>query len=103
MKILQDYKGRHVRLSDERLRHILEHAEMTNLEGELEETIRYPQLVIASRTDPAAELNYRFFLGTKVGDKWLCVVIKYSVSDAFVVTAYLTDQLKKGRQIWPTK
>jgi hypothetical protein len=101
MKIVQDYQGRDVRLTDERLRHILEHSEMADLERGIEETIRHPQFVIESRTDPEAELNYRFFVGTKVGDKWLCVVIKYSIGDAFVVTAYLTDQLKKGRQIWP--
>jgi len=38
-----------------------------------------------------------------VGDKWLCVVVKYGTNDAFVVTAYLTDQLKKGAQLWPRK
>jgi hypothetical protein len=103
MKIVRDYQGREVRITGERLRHILEHSEMGNLEGALEETIRHPQFVIQSQTDPSAELNYPFFVGTKVGDKWLCVVINYSVSDAFVVTAYLTDQLKKGRRIWPTE
>jgi hypothetical protein len=103
MKILRDYDGRDVRLTDERLRHILEHAEMADLEPALEQTVRDPQLVIQSRSDPSAELSYRFFVGTRVGDKWLCVVVKYSASDAFVVTAYLTDQVKKGIQIWPTK
>ena len=39
----------------------------------------------------------------RVGDKWLCVVVKYTADDAFVLTAYLTDKLKKGEQLWPTK
>ena len=38
-----------------------------------------------------------------VGGKWLCVVVKYAAEDAFVVTAYLTDQLKVGEVIWPKK
>ena len=38
MKILKDYQGREVRLTDERLQHILEHPEMANLEAALEET-----------------------------------------------------------------
>jgi hypothetical protein len=38
-----------------------------------------------------------------VGDKWLCVVVKYAVNDAFVVTASLTDKLKKGKPLWPIK
>ena len=103
MKLLIDYQGLTVRLTEERLRHILEHPEMAELESALEQTLREPQYVIQSRTDPEAQLNYRFYLGTKVGDKWLCVVVKYAASDAFVVTAYLTDQLKKGAQLWPRK
>ena len=76
---------------------------MAELESALEKTLRQPEHVIRSRTDPAAALSYRFYLGTKVGDKWLCVVVKNAANDAFVVTAYLTDQLKKGAQLWPTK
>ena len=101
--MLKDYQGKAVRLTDERLQHILEHPEMANLEGALEETLRLPQFVIQSRTDPTAELSYRFYVGTKVGDKWFCVAVEYAPDDAFVVTAYLTDKLKKGKQPWSSK
>ncbi len=67
------------------------------------ETLAKPTLVIQSRSDASAELSYRYYLGTQVGDKWLCVVVKYSLDDAFVLTAYLTDQPKKGEQLWPKK
>lgn len=103
MIILHDYLDRLVRLTDERRAHILGHAEMTGMEGELAETLRHPRYVIQSRTDPSAEMSCRYFLGTKVGDKWLCVVVKYSTDDAFVLTAYLTDKPKKGEQLWPTE
>jgi hypothetical protein len=33
--------------------------------------------------------------------KWLCVVVKYTESDAFVFTAYLTDKPKLGARLWP--
>lgn len=102
-KVLRDYQGRSVRLTGERLEHILEHPEMAGLETALTETLRHPEFVIQSLADASAELSYRFFIGTKVGDKWLCVVVKYAANDAFVVTAYLTDRLKKGRQLWPRK
>jgi hypothetical protein len=46
MKLLKDYQGREVRLTDERLRHILEHPEMADLESALEKTLRQPQYVI---------------------------------------------------------
>lgn len=103
MKTLKDYQGRLVRLTAERLAHILEHPEMANLEAALAETLEQPTLVVQSRSDPTAELNYRYYLGTRVGDKWLCVVVKFAAEDAFVLTAYLTDKPKKGEQLWPTK
>ncbi len=103
MKILVDYQGRGLRLTDERLRHILEHPEMANMNAAIEETLHEPQLVIRSRADETANLNYRFYYGTKVGDKWLCVVVKYAMDDAFVLTAYLTDKPKKGEQLWPSR
>ncbi len=103
MKVLIDYEGRAVRLTEERLAHILEHPEMQEMEARLAETVRQPVLVTESRADPSAQLSYRFYLGTRVGDKWLCVVVRYAPEDAFVLTAYLTDKPKKGKQIWPIK
>ena len=103
MKILQDYRGQPVRLTDERVAHILEHVEMRGLIQAVEETLANPIQVVQSRSDPAARLNYRYYLGTMVGDKWLCVVVKYPPGDAFVLTAYLTDKPKKGELLWPTK
>lgn len=103
MKIIRDYQGRDVRLTDERLRHILRRAEMTDSVEAIEQTLRNPQFVIESPSEPDVQLNYRFYLGTRIGDKWLCVVVRYSVSDAFVATAYLTNRVKKGRQLWPNQ
>ena len=103
MKTLMDYQGEKVRLTDERLNHILEHPEMINMESAIEETLSKPELVIRSRTDEMTNLNYRYYYRTKVGDKWLCVVVKYAVEDSFVLTAYLTDKPKKGVQLWPSK
>ncbi|MCT7979976.1 DUF4258 domain-containing protein [Laspinema olomoucense] len=101
MERLTDYQGREVRLTDERLAHILLHPEMANMEKEIAVTLRNPEAVRKSRNDENAWLNYRYYLGTKVGDKWLCVVVKYTEADAFIVTAYLTDKQKKGEQVWP--
>ena len=103
MKSLEDCFGRSVRLTDERLAHILEHPEMKGMEAEIEQVLRQPQLVRRSRTDAAVRLFYEFYAQTRVGGKWLCVVVRYSPDDAFVVTAYLTDQLKAGETVWPKK
>jgi hypothetical protein len=103
MKTLTDYGGRSVRLTDERLAHIVEHAEMAGMEAEIERVLRKPQLVRRSRSDAAARLFYEFYAQTLVGGKWLCVVVKYVEVDAFVVTAYLTDTPKTGEDLWPKK
>jgi hypothetical protein len=103
MKILEDCFGRKVRLTDERLAHILEHLEMRGLAAEVERVLRQPQLVRRSHSDEAVRLFYEFYAQTIVGGKWLCVVVKYTENDAFVVTAYLTDKPKTGEDLWPTK
>ena len=69
----------------------------------IKETLLEPQQVIQSVSDKDANLYYRFYIGTKVGDKYLCVVVKMIKQDAFVLTAYLTDSIKKGDIIWLRK
>ena len=65
MKTLMDYQGVRVRLTDERLNHILEHPEMVNMESAIEETLSMPELVIRSRTDEMTNLNYVTTTGHK--------------------------------------
>jgi hypothetical protein len=100
---MNDCFGREVRLTDERLAHILTHAEMRDMRDEIVRTLKAPAEVRISRSDPGVRLFYEFYSQTLVGDKWLCVEVKYLPDDAFVITAYLTDKLKPGERIWPTK
>jgi len=103
MKTLNDCFGHHVRLTDERLAHILEHPEMKDLGPEIQRVLRQPQLVRRSRSDPGVRMFYGFYAQTIAGGKWLCLVVKYAENDAFVVTAYLTDKPKAGEDLWPIK
>ena len=103
MKIIRDCFGRSVRLTNERSAHILRHQEMAGMEAEIERVLQSPAEVRVSRSDHTVHLFYEFYGQTLVGGKWLCVVVKYPPDDGFVVTAYLTDQLKAGDTIWPTK
>jgi hypothetical protein len=100
VEVIVDYQGLAVRLTDERLAHILDHPEMVNLEAAISETLNHPTLVIQSISDEAARLYYRFYSGTRVGDMFICVVVKVKPGDAFVLTAYLTDKPKKGIVLW---
>ena len=101
MKTIQDCFGHPVRLTDERMAHILEHPEMSEMGAEIERVLIEPQTVRRSRSDDTVRLFYEFYNQTIVGGKWLCVVVKYLEDDAFVVTAYLTDKPKTGDTLWP--
>jgi len=74
---------------------------MQGMEARIDETIRSPEMVLESLSDPQARLYYRFYVGTRVGDKHPCVVVKVADNDAFVLTAYLMNKPAGGRQLWP--
>ena len=100
VKVIRDCFGHSVRLTDERLAHILEHAEMVGMEDELERVLETPSEVRRSRSDDDVKLFYEFYARTQVGGKWFCVVVKYLPDDAFVITAYLTNTVKAGETLW---
>lgn len=103
MKRFRDYQGRVVRLTAERWAHVQEHPEMVGMEGAVQATLAAPDVVIRSLADPQAHLYHRFYFGTRVGDKYLCVVVKVHDEDAFLLTAYLTDRVRKGVVLWRAK
>jgi hypothetical protein len=95
-----DYRGRPVRLTDERMAHIIRHPEMRPLLDQVPEVLRTPQCVRQSTSDDDVFLYYQWYAHTMVGPKWLCVVVKDLPDDSFVITAYVTDTPKKGRLIY---
>lgn len=103
MKVLHDFQGLAIRLTDERRGHILEHPEMVDMEPAIEETLQDPERVVQSLSDPAVHLYYRFYFRTVVGGKFLCAVVKMGEAGAFLLTAYLTDRIKKGERLWPNR
>ena len=100
--ILTDYLGRKVRFTTERRQHILKyHPEMREWVARVREVLAQPDRVVRSRSDPETELFYVWQTQTRVGPKYLCVVVVVKDSDAFILTAYLTDIIKKGAVLWP--
>ena len=103
MKSIRDCLGRFIRLTNERMAHILRPPEMIGMEAEIAHVFQRPAEVRLSRSDSTVQLFYEYYVKTRVGGKWLCAVVKYAADDGFVVTAYLTDQLKPGERLWPKK
>jgi len=99
-QIFVNYQTGSIRLTDERLEHILDHPEMVELVTQIEVVLKKPQIVRQSASDPQVHLYYCYYEQTMVGAKWLCVVVKQLEDDAFIITAYLTDKVKQGVDLW---
>lgn len=96
MKILLDYNNDGIRLTEERLSHILEHPEMKGLEDKIKQTLLQPEWVIRSSNDPSVRLYYRKYYGILAGDKFLCIVVKKIQNDLFILTAF--SQIKRKKE-----
>ncbi len=103
MRILLNHKGQEIRLTEERLAHILEHPEMRGLDLLIADTLKSPEVVVKSRSDESVRLYYQYLPETVVGRKWICVAVKEDVENPFILTAYLTDKPKKGEVLWPSE
>lgn len=101
--MLPDLYDRRIQLTAAGWSHIIrEHPYMVNFQTEVGETLRNPEQIRRSARDPErCSLYYKWYSGTIIGDKWLCVVIKVLPGEAFVQTAYATDKIKRGDLLWP--
>ena len=100
MPVWPDCWGVPIRVTEERLTHVLEHPEMAREEPRVAETLAQPDVVIQSVSDPEIRLYHRFYKSSAVGAKHLCVVVKWRSDDAFLVTAYYTGRPKRGAVLW---
>ncbi|OGQ06975.1 MAG: hypothetical protein A3G32_07200 [Deltaproteobacteria bacterium RIFCSPLOWO2_12_FULL_40_28] len=69
----------------------------------IHEALLHPEFVVQSNSDEKAHLYYRYYSKTMVGGKYLCVIVKVEKKEAFILTAYLTDKVKKGKILWEAK
>ncbi len=100
MQVLKDRDGREIRLTDERLNHILEHPELQGQESRIAETLHNPDSIITSHHDATVHLYHKLYVSTPVTRKYLVVMVKQQEQDAFIVTAFFPAKEKKGARIW---
>lgn len=104
MILITDYKKRKIRYTSERIKHLEDnHPEMRGQSGKIKATLLLPDCIIESKSDPFIEMFYRFYESTPVNEKYLCVVVKFKDGVNFIITAYFTDKIKKGVQLWKKK
>ncbi len=71
------------------------HESVTGLEEQVKETLRNPAYIRLSKEDKAVHLYYAPY-----SKYYLCVVCRHLNGDGFIITAYLTDQIKKGVAVY---
>lgn len=100
MPAWQDRWGTPIRVTEERLAHVLEHPEMVGEEEHIAATLLDPEIVVQSPTDREVRLYHRRYQSPTVGQKYLCVVVKWRQDDQFLITAFFTDRPKRGATLW---
>ena len=101
MKIAFSVRGVPIRLTSERMSHIVKgHPEMEGKEAEILQAINAPDLV--QQGDSGSLLAIKKFDKTPVTDnKYLVAAYKESSSeDGFVLTAYYSSELKRRSELW---
>lgn len=90
--------GYRVVLTRDRWREIVrfKHPALAGQELLVRDCVRDPEVIRASAKDASVHLYYR---GS--GGNYVCVVVGGDVpEERFVVTAYFTKSIKKGRELW---
>ena len=90
-----DERGNEVRLTDERLRHILRrHPEMAFQLHRFAETLARPDAVSPSKSSPAVKLYYRLHPDLRGRNRYLCLVVKWRTDYSAILTGYLSRSIK---------
>jgi len=59
------------------------------------EVLRDPDVVIREKIDPNVYIYYR-----RYKRYFICIVSKHLKEDGYIITAYITDHLKKGERVY---
>ncbi len=95
MRRFTDERGNEVRLTDERLRHILRrHPEMASHMHRFADTLASPDAVRASKSSPTVQIYYRLYPDQRGRDRYICLVVKRGGSYSFILTAYLDRKIQ---------
>ena len=69
-----------------------------DFDREIRAALEGPDEIRQSRTDTEILLFYK----TEGTSRWVCAVAKHARDQAFLITAYPTDAIKKGIRVWPS-
>jgi len=89
--------GRRIRLTESHWQVIccVKHSELSGKDALVLRALADADIVRRSRYDSAVYLYYLAY-----NHYWLCVVCLHENGTGFVMTAYLTDRVKEGDEVW---
>ncbi len=74
----------------------IKHPVMVKYRKEVKSALKDPDEVRRSKQDSRVHLYYK-----SIGKVWICVVADHITSkEGYIITAYLTDRIKEGEQIY---
>ena len=73
------------------------HPVMAGREAVVRATLESPEQIRQSRSHSDVLLFYR----AEKSSRWVCAVAKRAADQGFLITAYPTDAIKEGTQVWP--
>ena len=87
--ILGDHEGQHIRLTDERWDHILlDHPEMAEFKWTIGETLKSPDAVLSSKSDPDRVREFYKDIPDVSLSRFMRVVVCFEADSPFVLTAH---------------
>jgi hypothetical protein len=100
MKIILSKNNHYIRLTDERMNHVIKnHPEMNGEENNIINTIENPDIIFEGNFNEL--LAAKFYNKTPVSENKYLVVIYKEIEndDGFILTAYFTRRLNNRRKI----
>ncbi|MCK5062187.1 DUF4258 domain-containing protein [Candidatus Parcubacteria bacterium] len=74
---------------------VIKHPSIKGKEKEAKKTLSSPDMIRVSNSDKKVFLYYR-----KYRKNYLCVVARHENGNGFIITVYITNKIKEGKQIW---
>ena len=74
----------------------IKHPVMAGLEEDVKKVLAQPDEIRQSKSDEMVFLFYK----EEREKRWICAVSKQTGSEGFLITAYPTDAIKEGVQVW---
>jgi len=94
------YDRRRIRLTQAQWLHMaFFHPEVEAERARIRKTLENPEIVVEGATRNT-QICYRFFKRTPVTSKYLAVVIKVLNQEGFIITAYFTERVRRGKVLW---